>query len=335
MLVPTSEKKYDNTKMSEDYLLVIFGVAVVVMLMLDLGIFNRKQHVISTKEAAIWSFIWVALSCLFGIFIYYEFGSVKSIEFFSAYLIEKALSLDNIFVFVLIFSFYNIHAEHRHKILFWGIIGAVIFRAIFIFSGLWLIELTYLPAIEIFNMSVQINGLLTIFAIILIVAGIKSFKVDEEKPKDFSNNFIIRFVKRIFPLTEDESSGNFFVKKDGVRFITPMFIAMITVEITDIIFAVDSIPAIFAISKDPIILYTSNIFAILGLRSMYFLLASVIQYFSKLKQGIACILVFIGLKMFIADFYHIPAFVSLFFISGVITISIIVSIIIKKKQPIG
>ena len=320
--------------MNENYLLVAFGIVVVIMLMLDLGIFNKNQHAISTKEAAIWTLVWIVLSCLFGGFIYYEFGSEKAVEFFSAYLIEKSLSLDNIFVFVLIFSFYKIQENHKHKILFWGIIGAVIFRAIFIFSGLWLINLTYLPEIEIFNFTVQINILLTIFAIILIIAGIKSLKTDKDEEKDFSNNIGIRLAKKIFSVTDDENSGNFFVKKDGIRFITPMFLAMLTIEFSDIIFAVDSIPAIFAISKDPIILYTSNIFAILGLRSMYFLLSSIIQYFSKLKQGIACILIFIGLKMLIADFYHISSLFSLFFILGVITISIIVSII-TKKQSVG
>lgn len=322
--------------MNENYLLVIFGVAITLMLMLDLGVFNRKQHIISTKEAAIWSFIWVALACLFGVYIYSEFGSQKSIEYYSAYLIEKTLSLDNIFVFVLIFSFFKIDEAHKHKILFWGILGAIVFRAIFIFSGLWLIELTYLPEFEIFNTTVRLNALLTVFAVILIVAGIKSFKPEKEEAKDYSNNIGIRLVKKIFPVTNDESSGNFFVKIDGVRHITPMFLALIMIEISDIIFAVDSIPAIFAISRDPIILYTSNIFAILGLRSMYFLLSSVIQYFGRLKQGIACILVFIGIKMFFADFYHLPAIVSLVFIFGTILFSILLSIYERKrKQPLG
>jgi tellurite resistance protein TerC len=305
-------------------------VAVVVMLLLDLGVFNKKQHAVSTKEAAIWTIIWITCSCIFGALIYFEFGGEKATEFFAAYLTEKSLSLDNIFVFVLIFSFYNIGETHKHKILFWGIIGAVVFRAIFIFSGLWLIELTYLPEIMLFGMPVKLNVLLIVFAFVLLIAGVKSFKDEKEDNQDFNDNFAIRLAKKIFPLTESEESGNFFVVENAVRYITPMFLCMITIEVSDIIFAVDSIPAIFAISKDPIILYTSNIFAILGLRSMYFLLSSVIQYFTRLKQGIALILIFIGCKMLIADFYHISSLVSLIFIFGVVFLSIIASVIEKK-----
>lgn len=318
--------------MNESILLIVFGVAVLIMLMLDLGVFNKKQHVVSTKEAAIWTVVWVALSLFFAGFIYYEFGATKSIEYLSAYLIEKSLSLDNIFVFVLIFGFFKIQEMHKHKVLFWGIIGAVIFRAIFIFSGLWLINLTYLPEILFFNTPVKINILLIIFAIILIIAGVKSFKSEENETKDYGNNIGIRVLKKFFPVTEDSSSGKFLDIKNGVKYMTPLFLAMITVEISDVIFAVDSIPAIFAISKDPIILYTSNIFAILGLRSMYFLLASVINYFSKLKEGIAIILIFIGTKMLVADFFHIPAIVSLLVIAFVLAVSIIASIIINKKN---
>ena len=316
--------------MDESILLIVFGVAVIFMLLLDLGVFNKKQHAISTKEAAIWTVVWIFLSLLFAGFIYYEFGAIKSIEYLSAYLIEKSLSLDNIFVFVLIFSFFNIQELHKHKILFWGIIGAVVFRAIFIFSGLWLIELTYLPEFTAFGASVKLNLLLVVFAIILIVAGIKSFKSDEDENKDYSNNIGIRLLIKFLPVTEDSSSGNFIVIKNGVKYMTPLFLAMITIEVSDIIFAVDSIPAIFAISKDPIILYTSNIFAILGLRSMYFLLASVIKYFSKLKEGIAVILIFIGVKMLIADFFHIPASISLFVIVAILLISVVASIVSNK-----
>jgi tellurite resistance protein TerC len=318
--------------MNENYLLIIFGITVAIMLLIDLGIFNKKQHTVSTKEATVWTLVWISLACLFGGFIYYEFGSEKTIEYFSAYLIEKSLSLDNIFVFVLIFSFFQIQEIHKHKILFWGIIGAVFFRAIFIFSGLWLIELTYLPEMILFGAPVKINILLTIFAFILIIAGLKSFKNEEENEKDYSNNIGIKLLKKIFPVTNDETSGNFFVKINNIRYITPMFLAMFTVEVSDIIFAVDSIPAIFAISKDPIILYTSNIFAILGLRSMYFLLSNVIQYFSRLKQGIACILTFIGVKMLIADFYHISSLFSLILIFAIILSSILISIFEKKRN---
>ena len=318
--------------MNENILLIVFGVVVTAMLMLDLGVFNRKQHIISAKEAGIWTMIWVTVALSFAGFIYYEFGTTKTIEYLSAYVIEKSLSLDNIFVFVLIFNFYKIQEIHKHKILFWGILGAIIFRAIFIFSGLWLIELTYLPELYIFDTTARINVLLTIFAIILIIAGIKSFKKDDGEAKDFGNNIGIRLFKKFIPVTDDMSSGKFIVVKDSIKYMTPLLLALITIEVSDIIFAVDSIPAIFAISKDPIILYTSNIFAILGLRSMYFLLASAISYFTKLKEGIAIILIYIGIKMFIAAFFHIPALVSLVVIISVLTVSILASIISRKRQ---
>ncbi len=317
--------------MNENILLIMFGGIVVIMLMLDLGIFNKKQHKISAKEATVWTIIWIALSLAFSGFIYYEYGSEKAIQYLSAYFIEKSLSLDNIFVFVLIFGYFTIKNEQQHKVLFWGILGAIIFRAIFIFSGLWLINITYLPEIDILGNPVQINLLLTIFALILIVAGIKSFGQHNEKEKDFSNSLGIKIVKKFMPIYDMPNTTTFFTKKNGIRYATPLFLAMITIEISDIVFAVDSIPAIFAISQDPIILYTSNIFAILGLRSMYFVLENVINYFSKLKQGIAVILIFIGGKMLIADFYHISSMLSLFIILGIIAISIVASILTAKK----
>ena len=318
--------------MSEIYLLPIFAVVITVMLLLDLGVFNKKQHIISTKEASIWTLIWIALACLFGVFIYYEYGGVKSTEYFAAYLVEKSLSLDNIFVFILIFSFYNIKEESRHKILFWGILGAVVFRAIFIFLGVELIQLTYLPEIVLFGISIKLNIILFLFGIILIIAGIKAFKTSEkDKNKNYDNNIILRLLKKKFPVSNNATQGTFFVFENGVRCITPLFLCLVTIELSDIVFAVDSIPAIFGITQDPIILYTSNIFAILGLRSMYFMLASVIVYFKRLSQGISLILLFIGLKMIISGFYHIDPIISLFVIVGILLISIIWSIIEKNK----
>lgn len=318
--------------MNETLLLVIFAVLVTIMLLLDLGLFNKKEHIVSTKEAGIWTIVWISISLLFSVFINFEYSSEKALEFLSAYLIEKSLSLDNIFVFVLIFSFYKIEDIHKHKVLFWGILGAIVFRAIFIFSGLWLIELTYLPEVVIFGMPVRFNILLTIFAVILIVAGIKSFKPDEKEEKDFGNNFVIRYIKKLFPVTDNCDSGRFIEKKNGIKYITPLLLTMVTIELSDVVFAVDSIPAIFAISKDPIILYTSNIFAILGLRSMFFLLSNIINYFSSLKQGIAVILIFIGIKMLIDDFYSISSLTSLIVIAGIIFISIILSLIKSNIQ---
>ncbi|MBQ6269969.1 MAG: TerC/Alx family metal homeostasis membrane protein [Bacteroidetes bacterium] len=317
--------------MNETLLLIIFAVVIIIMLMLDLGLFNKKEHVVSTKEAGIWTIVWITVSLLFSVFINFEYSSEKALEFLSAYLIEKSLSLDNIFVFVLIFGFYKIEDIHKHKVLFWGILGAIVFRAIFIFSGLWLIELTYLPEVVIFGMPVRFNILLTIFAIILITAGIKSFKPEDNKEKDFGNNIVIRSIKRLFTVTDNCDSGHFIENINGVKYITPLLLAMVTIELSDVVFAVDSIPAIFAISKDPIILYTSNIFAILGLRSMFFLLSNIINYFSSLKQGIAVILIFIGIKMLIEDFYSISSLTSLIVIAGIIVISILLSLVKKNK----
>ena len=319
--------------MPEPYLLIIFSVVIAGMLLLDLGIFNRKQHIISTKEAAIWTSVWILIATLFGFFIMYEFGEVKATEYFAAYLTEKSLSLDNIFVFVIIFSFYNIDEKQKHKILIWGILGAIILRAIFIFLGVELIELTYLPDMEIFGELIKINVILTIFGIILIVSGIKTFLTDDKKDdKDYGDNFIVRLLKKRFPVSNDVSHGTFFIIENGKKCITPLLLCLITIELSDVVFAVDSIPAIFGITQDPIILYTSNIFAILGLRSMYFMLASVIVYFKRLGQGISAILLFIGLKMIMGSFYHISAEVSLAVIMGILLISIVWSIIEKRKN---
>ena len=318
--------------MSETTIFIIFGAVIVIMLLLDLGVFHKKQHIISTKEATIWTIIWIFLGCLFGVFIWYEIGSQKAIEYFSAYALEKSLSLDNVFVFVLIFSFYNIKEINKHKILFWGIMGALIFRAIFIFSGVWLIEKTYLPAVSVFGISVEFNIILIIFGGILIWSGITAIIPQEEKDKDFDDNFVIIFLKKFFKVDTSTESEKFFSKIDGVKHIAPLFLALITIELSDIVFAVDSVSAIFAISKDPIILYTSNIFAILGLRSMFFMLSSIINYFSRLKQGISVLLIIIGLKMFVSHFIHIPPLYSLIIIAIIIAGSIIWSVIEKQNS---
>ena len=308
------------------------------MLLLDLGVFNKKQHTISIKEATVWSSIWILLACLFGAFIHYEFGVQKATEYFAAYLTEKSLSLDNIFVFVLIFSFYKIDEKQKHKILFWGIIGAVILRAIFIFIGVELIQITYLPTFELFGTTVRLNAILTIFGIILIVSGIKAFFLSNKKEgdKDYGDNILIRLMKKRFPVSSDTTQGKFFiVNADGIKYMTPLFLCLLTIELTDVVFAVDSIPAIFGITQDPIILYTSNIFAILGLRSLYFMLSSVINYFKRLGQGISAILLFIGIKMIVGGFYHIDPIISLSVIGGILFISIAWSIIEKRTKKGG
>lgn len=315
--------------------LAIFGVTVAIMLLLDLGVFNRKSHEVSNKEALSWTVVWISLSMLFSGIIYYVMGFDAFAKFQSAYWIEKALSVDNLFVFIMVFGFFNVPKHLHHKVLFWGIIGALVFRAIFIFTGVELINLTYLPVMTIFGESVSINVVLTVFGIFLIGAGIKSWSSndDDDEEKDFSKSPGARLVHRFFNVTNSYESGKFFTVENGKRLATPLLVVVAVIEFTDLIFAVDSIPAIFAIApNDPLILYTSNIFAILGLRALYFLLANFMHMFSKLHYGLAVILAFIGTKMLISPFVHISSPVSLGVVGGVLLLSVIASFASRKKE---
>jgi tellurite resistance protein TerC len=324
---------------------ILIGFALIVgfMLMLDLGVFNKKSHVISNKEAAIWSIFWIGLSMIFSIFIYImtseQVGLEKFSQFQSAYWIEKALSVDNLFVFILVFSFFNVPREFHHKVLFWGIIGALFMRAIFIFAGVGIIGMTYLPEMTILEKSVRINVILTLFGAFLIYAGYKSWfaSKEEEGEKDYSKNPGARLIYRFFKVTPEYHGDKFFVIKNGVKMATPLLVVVAVIEFTDLLFAVDSIPAIFAIAPDdPFILYTSNIFAILGLRSLYFLLANFIHMFSRLKFGLAVILAFIGFKMVTAPFYHFDSTHSLAVVGGILIVSIGASVIWpEKKKEVG
>jgi tellurite resistance protein TerC len=320
-------------------IIVGFSVAVLFMLLLDLGIFNKKNHVISNKEAAIWSIVWIGLSMIFSIFIYIATAETSGLEKFSqyqaAYWIEKALSVDNLFVFILVFGYINVPRELHHKVLFWGIIGALVMRAVFIFAGVGLINLTFLPEMDLFGQSVKINAVLTIFGFFLIYAGIKSWFAndDDDDEKDFSKSPGAQVIHKLFKVSKEYNGGNFFTIENGVKMATPLLVVVAVIEFTDLIFAVDSIPAIFAIAPDdPFILYTSNIFAILGLRSLYFLLANFIHMFSRLKFGLAIILAFIGFKMIIAPFYHISSPLSLSIVGGVLIISVAASILFPIKE---
>lgn len=323
---------------------IIFGITVVAMLLLDLGVFNKKAHTVTNKEAIVWSTVWISLAMLFSGFIYYTSGFERFTQFQSAYWIEKALSVDNLFVFILVFGFFNVAKEVQHKVLFWGIVGALIFRAIFIFTGVELINLTYLPEMEIFGQMVKINVLLLLFGIFLVYAGIKSALVDEDdEEKDFSKSPGAKVVRKLFGrrITEEFQGDKFFVKKAEVSnskfrwvtYATPLLVVVGVIEFTDLLFAVDSIPAIFAIApNDPFILYSSNIFAILGLRSLYFLLANFIHMFRFLKYGLAVILTFIGVKMVVAPFYHISSPLSLSVVGGVLILSTLLSVMIPEKK---
>jgi tellurite resistance protein TerC len=315
-----------------------FAVVVVVMLLLDLGVFNKKVHAVTSKEAAIWSVVWISLSMLFSGVIYLTSGFEKFTQFQSAYWIEKALSVDNLFVFILVFGFFNVPKELHHKVLFWGIIGALLFRAIFIFAGVGLINLTYLPEMTVFGHMVKINAVLLLFGLFLIYAGIKSWVStdDDDEEKDFSKSPGARVIYKLFKVSKEFDGAKFFTVENGIKMATPLLVVVAVIEFTDLLFAVDSIPAIFAIAPDdPLILYTSNIFAILGLRALYFLLANFIHMFSLLKYGLAIILAFIGVKMVIAPFYHISSPSSLLIVGGVLVLSVIASLIFVPKEVEG
>lgn len=296
---------------------ISFNLFVILMLVLDLGVFHRRIHEVKVKEALLWTGTWIFLALLFNLWILHFFGKEKAIEFLSGYLIEKSLSVDNIFVFTLIFSYFHVPSKYQHKVLFWGIFGALTMRIIFILAGLQLIN--------------RFHWIIYLFGGFLIFTGIKMF-FQSEKELDPDNNPVLKLFIRFFPVTHSFHDDNFFIKLNGKLIATRLFLVLFLIEITDIIFAVDSIPAILAISTDPFIAYTSNVFAILGLRSLYFALAGINQYFRHLKFGLSAILVFVGIKMCIADLYKIPVTASLLIIISILIISIISSKIFPEER---
>ncbi len=319
-----------------------FGIVVIIMLLLDLGVFNKKAHEVSSKEATIWTIVWISLAMAFSGVVYWVFnhdegGHALAVEkitqFQAAYWIEKALSVDNLFVFILVFGFFKVPKYLHHTVLFWGIIGALIFRAIFIFAGVGIINVTYLPEMTIFGSVVKINVVMTLFGLFLVYAGIKSWGGDDDdEDKDFSESAGARLVKRFWKVSDNYDGNKFFTIQNGVKMATPLLVVVAVIEFTDVLFAVDSIPAIFAISNDPFILYTSNIFAILGLRSLYFLLANFIHMFSKLPYGLAVVLSFIGVKMLISPWVHIPSPISLGIVGSILVISVLISVMFPEKK---
>jgi tellurite resistance protein TerC len=296
---------------------ICFNVFVLAMLALDLGVFHRKSHEISVREALAWTGIWITLSMAFNIFIYYYFDKEKAIEFFTGYVIEKSLSVDNIFVIMMIFSYFAVPKTYQHKVLFWGILGALVMRVIFIFAGIELIH--------------KFHWLIYIFGGFLIFTGIRMITSKDSK-LDPEKNPIVLMVRRIFPVTASFQGDKFFVRIDSRIWATPLFLVVMLIEGTDLIFAVDSIPAILAISEDPFIVYTSNVFAILGLRSLYFALSGIEKYFKFLKYGLCAILVFVGTKMCIVDIVKIPVEVSLIVIVGVLMISMLASVVLTNAE---
>lgn len=305
----------------QSWLWIGFNLFVLAMLALDLGVFHRKSHEVSTKEALTWSIVWISLSLVFNAVIYLFWdkmmpnssysNSEAGLAFLTGYLIEKALSVDNIFVFILIFSFFAVPKAYQHRVLFWGIIGALVMRGVLIAVGAALLK--------------EFHWVIYLFGAFLIFTGIRmALHQDEEMHPE--QNPVVKLFRRIMPVTKDYQEDKFFVRRAGTLMATPLFLVLLIVESTDLVFAVDSIPAIFAVTQDPFIVYTSNIFAILGLRALYFLLANVMDKFQYLKLGLSAVLTFVGIKMVIVDLYKIPVGVSLGVIAGILTVSIIASL---------
>lgn len=322
--------------MQYPYLVLGFVVLIVFMLILDLWVFNKKAHIVSNKEAVFYTVLWVSLAMIFSGIIYWQFWIEKFSEFQSAYWIEKSLSVDNLFVFILVFWFFKIPKEYQHKALFYWIIWAIILRWIFIFAWIWLINSTNINTtlFGFYKEPIHLNPIMIIFWVFLLFAWIKSFKSSEhnDEENDLKNWFIYRNIKKFLKTTDEFDGEKFFTVKNGVKYATPLFIAILMIELTDLVFAIDSIPAIFSVSQDTFILYTSNIFAVLGLRSLYFLLANSMWIFSKLHYWLAVILSFIWIKMLISHWFHIETKYSLAIIASVLIWTMIWSILANKKN---
>jgi tellurite resistance protein TerC len=303
------------------WLWVGFNLFVLAMLALDLGVFHRKAHVVSLKESLTWTAVWVALALLFNAGVWHYAGSQKALEFFTGYLIEKSLSVDNIFVFALLFSYFAVPLKYQHKLLFWGILGALVMRAVMIGAGVALIT--------------RFSWIIYIFGAFLILTGIKMIVKREEEIHP-ERNPVVGWFKRLMPVTSDYREDRFFVRENGIRMATPLFVVLLLVEFTDLIFAVDSIPAIFAVTTDPFIVYTSNVFAILGLRSLYFALAGVMDRFHYLKIGLGVVLAFVGVKMLLAHtVWKINTLVALGVVAGVLALSVIASLLRPRRQAVA
>lgn len=305
---------------NEGLLFGVFGVVIVIFLIVDLGLFHKKHQKVSQREALMQSLFWVAVSVSYGFLIYfYGEGPTASVEFFSAYVTEKALSVDNIFVILLILKYFKVKEEYFHNILFWGILGAIVLRAIFIFVGALLIS--------------EFHWILYVFGVFLVYSGIKLFSEEDDMDIEPEKNPVLRISKKIFPMTSADKGGKFWIRENGKLLFTPLFLVIILIESTDLIFAVDSIPAAFAITQNEFVIYTSNIFAIMGLRAMFFLLANVLEKFYLLQKGLSVVLIFIGAKM-LAEIInlHIPIFLSFGVIIGALTLAIVFSLIFPKEE---
>lgn len=294
-----------------------FNIFIVFLLMLDLMVFNKKPHEVSIKEALIWSSIWISLAMCFNVVVYYWFGYDLALQYFTGYVIEKSLSVDNLFVFLLLFSFFKVPPQYQHKVLYWGILSALVMRGVLILLGAALV--------------VKFHWILLVFGAFLVVTGIKMAFQKEEKEIHPERNLVVRMFKKIIPVTSGYHQEKFFITINKKRYATLLIIVLIVVETTDLLFAVDSIPAVFAVSTDSFIIYSSNVFAILGLRSLYFALAGMINMFYYLRHGLSVILTFIGLKMLVADIFPIPIGVALGVVGSVLVLAVIASMVRMKR----
>ena len=310
----------------EPWMWAAFIAFVLAMLALDLFVFGgRKVHKVSVREAAVWSLVWVSMALLFNAGLWWylsgtvgqEMADRKALEFLTGYLIEKSLSVDNVFIFLLIFSSFHVAAQYQRRVLVYGVLGAIVMRAIMILAGAWVVR--------------EFNWVLYIFGFFLVVTGMRMLVMAEKKP-ELEKNPVLRFARRYLRIADGDHGEKFTVMKDGVRHFTPLFLVLILVEATDLVFAVDSIPAIFAITTDPFIVFSSNIFAIMGLRALYFLLADVADRFHLLKYGLAMVLTFIGAKMLIMPWYHLPVTASLFVVAVLIGASVVASLIVTRRN---
>lgn len=296
-----------------------FGALVLTMLALDLGVFHRHAHVVEVKEALRWSMIWIGSAFLFNIGLYFWRGTDAALAFLTAYVLEKSLSVDNLFVFLMIFSYFNVPRIYQHKVLFWGILCALIMRAMMIAVGVTLIQ--------------TFHWVLYIFGGFLILTGVKMvFQQHAEIHPE--HNPVVRLFTRFMPVTREYHAEKFFVRLDGRHFATPLFLVLLMVEVTDLVFALDSIPAVLAVSTDPFIVYTSNVFAILGLRALFFALSGLMGLFHYLRYGLAIVLTFIGVKMLLADVYHLPIYIALGVVVGVLGLSVLLSIIYPPTEAV-
>jgi len=294
-----------------------FTIFVVIMLALDLGLFHKSTHEVHFKEALAWVLVWLGLALLFNGAIWFWFGAQKALEFSTGYLIEYALSVDNLFVFLIILSYFSVPRRYQHRVIFWGILGAMVMRGVFIVAGSVLLQ--------------KFHALFYVFGAFLVFTGIKTI-IDKGDKHDPSRNPVLRLFRRWIPITKDYHGSRFIVRENGKKYATPLLMVLVVIEMTDVIFAVDSVPAIFAVTHDPFIIYTSNIFAILGLRALYFVLSDFMGKLEYLKIGLGLVLTFVGIKMLIVEYYKIPIVISLGTIIGILGISVVASLVHRKKK---